>query len=362
MSRLPRFLPRLTATVTASALCLGLGVVSPALAQAGTLDQKTTFLGVEGEGTQVSNLADALRWELTQRGRDDGRNMSLDELRLTMGCSGEDVPCFAEGGKTLGSEELVYGSMTSYGKGFKVDLKLVVVSTGEVKREIERDLSAGDLADAALANTASDLLDALYEAVASPEDQPPAPSVDEPFTDLEPETEGPKEPGALIWGPYQPRAKWKYAGVGVMAGLTVGALGAGIGLIVAAGPNGKTREDLLAAAAASLEDDRPSNDVNPNSDQDLCALAQTPPDPNMPSQVTNAAVTEVCVRAERLADGATASFAVAGVFAVGTAAFTTLLFVHRDSSVTAKLREHQVLLSGSPLHGGGFMLGGSAKF
>ncbi|GEM_PF-5488602 len=167
----------------------------------------------------------------------------------------------------------------------------------------------------------------------------------------------------LVWGSKKPFRKWKLAMVGVSGGLFVGSLVAGIGLTVALGPNGKIRKELVATAAASLEDDRPSNDVNPNSEQDLCVLAQTPPDPNVPSQVTNAAVTEVCVRAERLASGATAAWAMAGVSMVSTAVFAVLLNVHMDDGRAARfMRKHQVGFGVAPLLEGGVTVSGGVRF
>lgn len=363
------FLPRITASVTAVALSIGLSSVTPQIAEAGQLEQKTTFLGIEGEGDEVRSLSDALRWELTQRGRDDGRTMSLAELKLTMGCGDGDIPCYAQGGETLGSDELVFGTMTTYGANFKVTLQVLNVQTGKVDNEIERELTPAELNEGNLAKTATSLVDELYKVKPTAADIPPEPG-DGPGEGETTEGEGvelggddsPSDTGTLVWGPYSPRPTWKIVGLGVTGGLTLAALGTAIGTTVAIGDSGPIRRDLIAAAEASLEDDKPANDIDPNSNGDLCALAQAVPDPMFPNQVTNKAVTEVCLRADRVAAVATASWVATGVFAIGTLAFTTLLFVHKEDPTAAKLLKHEVEFGGAPLQGGGFALGGSFSF
>ena len=135
-------------------------------------------------------------------------------------------------------------------------------------------------------------------------------------------------------------------------------------MTIAIGPNGKFRKDLIAAAEASLNDGKPSNDIDPNSDQDLCVLAQSPPDPTKPKEVTNAEVTRVCIRGDNMATAATVGWITTGVFAVSTIAFTTLLFVHRadGNEAVAKMRKHNVNFGVAPTVDGGFMLGGGLQF
>lgn len=362
-----RFSHRVTASVTALTLSVGLSVALPTTAHAGQLDNKTTFLGVEGEGDKVQALADALRWELGQRGRDDGRTMSLGELELTMGCGDDDIGCYAQGGQSLGSEELVYGTLTKSGAGWKVQLVTIDVAKGEVSKSIARDLTDKDLSESAVAGTASSLLNALYEVAATDADKPPEEGgPDEvpppPENGVDELDEPEKKSGGLIWGPYSPRPKWKLIGLGVSGGLTVAALGTAIGTTVAIGNNGPIRKDLLAAAADSLTDDKPSNDIDPNSSGDLCQMARTPPDPSRPAEVTNAAVTKVCIKADNVATAATISWVATGVFAVATAAFTVLLFVHKDTPAVAALRKRNVRFGAAPAGGGGFMAGGGLSF
>ncbi|HLT41037.1 MAG TPA: hypothetical protein VK034_32390 [Enhygromyxa sp.] len=367
MSSRPRPLTRLTASVAAAALSFGLIAAAPAIALAG---DKTTFLGLEGEGDPVDALSDALRWDLNQRGRDDGNTMSLAELKLTMGCGDDDLACLAQGGQAIGSQEFVFGTMTKSGAGWTVELHSLDVATGNLNNKIQRQISADDLGEAALGKTAASLIDELYKLDSATtttttgggetSDDPGA--GDPPTSDDPGQVDQPRSSGGLIWGPYSPRPAWKYAGLGVSAGLTVAAIGTAIGTTLAIGPNGSIRKDLLAAAENSLNDGKPSNDIDPNTSQDLCELAQAPPDPSKPDEVTNAEVTRVCIKADNLAKAATISWVATGVFAASTVVFTTLLFVHKDKRAAAKLLEHDVGLGGAPLPEGGFVLGGSMRF
>ena len=363
---LRRSLSSLTASVATATLCFGLLAATPGLAEAGALDDKTTFLGLEGEGEQVESLADAIRWDLNQRGLDDGNTMSLAELKLTMGCGDDDLACFAQGGQTLGSSQLVFGSVRQNGDKFVVELQSLNVETGKLNNRIERDVSADELNEAQLGATASSLIDSLYKIEPSVDELPPPDSVDgtpgegtDPGADNSNKTPGER---ALIWGAYSPRPTWKWAGVGVSSALMLGGLGTAIGATIAIGSNGPIRKDLIAAAEASLLDDKSGNDVDPGSSQDLCVLGRAPPDPLKPNEVTNAEVTRVCITADNVAVVATAGWIATGVFAASTAVFTTLLFVHKNDKTVAKLRKHGVGIGGAPSPGGGFMLGGSLRF
>ena len=348
MSRAHPALSRLTALVTATTLGASMVVVSPGVAQA---EQKTTYLGLEGEGDPVESLSDALRWELTQRGRDDGRSMTLAELKLTMGCGDDDIACFAQGGQTLGSDELVFGSMTPAGDGWTVSLSTIDVASGEVVRSFERELRVAELSDAAIADTAKALLNELYEVQADVSDIPPE-EVDDGFGDIETQTEE-RSDGGLVWGRHRPTPQWKLVGLGVSAGLTGVALGVGVGFSIAV-QTGSIREDLLAAADESLADDDPRNDVDKRTNADLCG------DGELGSNFDP--VASVCARSDLLENGQYVSYALAGAFAVSTIVFTTLLFVHRDKPGAAALRKHQLRFGGTPVQGGGFVVGGSMRF
>lgn len=358
-----RFASRFTATIAAASLSIGLLTVTPSTAAAGWLDNKTTFLGLEGEGPQVAALSDAIRWDLNQRGLDDGNTMTLAELKLTMGCGDEDLSCFAQGGQTLGSTVLVFGEVRKEGSAnYIISLKALDVASGQLSNAVERTVSFVELGEAQVGATAASLVDELYKITPSVDELPPEEKPDPE----EPEVEGPKEQpkgdGSLIWGPYSPRPGWKYAGVGVSSVLLLAGVGMGVGATVAIGENGPLRKQLLEEARASLNDDKTSNDVDPNSNQDLCELARTPPDPMKPNEVTNGRVTQVCIKFDNMSTMATVGWITTGVFAVSTIAFTTLLFVHKNKGEVAKVRRHKPSLGGAPTRDGGFMLGGSFSF
>lgn len=360
-----RPLHRLTASVASAAFCFGLLAATPGIATASNLVDKTTFLGLEGEGEQVTSLSDAIRWDLNQRGLDDGNTMTLAELQLTLGCGDDDLACFAQGGQTLGSTSLVFGEVRKVGNNYVITLNSLDVATGKLSNTVEKSVPFTELGEAQLSATAASLVDALYKVGPTVEELPPEdpPPGEEPVEG--PSSEEPvDEPGdgKLVWGPYKPRPGWKYAGVGVSSVLLLGGLGMAIGATVAIGENGPLRDDLLSAAEASLTDDKASNDIDPNSNADLCELARTPPDPNKPNEVTNARVTEVCIKFDNTQTIATAGWIATGVFAATTVLFTTLLFVHKRDKTAAKLREHKVGFGGAPTPDGGFMLGSSFRF
>jgi hypothetical protein len=367
----PRPLSRTTAFVAAFALSFGLLAATPGVALA---EGKTTFLGLEGEGDPVAALSDAIRWDLNQRGRDDGNTMSLAELKLTMGCGDEDLACLAQGGQALGSSEFVFGTMTKAGDKWTIELQSLNIATGQLNNQVRRQVSADELSEASLGKTAAALIDELYKVESDATDTPPVGDDGDTTPVIDPETGDVIEPdvgavdkprsadGKLIWGPYKPRPTWKFVGVGVSGGLTLAALGTAIGTTIAISPNGSVRKDLLSAAENSLTDDKPSNDIDPNTSADLCALARMPPDESMANEVTNADVTRVCIKADNLATAATISWVATGVFAASTVVFTTLLFVHKDKRTAAKLLEHDVGFGGAPLRDGGFVLGGSGRF
>jgi hypothetical protein len=361
-----RQLHRLTASVAAVAFSVGLLAVTPSIATAGNLGDKTTFLGLEGEGEQVTLLSDAIRWDLNQRGLDDGNTMTLAELQLTLGCGDEDLACFAQGGQTLGSSSLVFGDVRKVGNNYVITLKSLDVATGNLSNTVEKTVPFTDLGEAQLGATAASLVDALYKLTPAseevpPDEQPPGEdeNVDPNDDNADPSKGG---DGKLIWGAYSPRPGWKYAGVGISGALMLGGLGLAIASTIRIGENGPLRKDLLAEAANSLTDDKQSNDIDPNSDADLCDLARTPPDASKPNEVTNARVTEVCIKFDNTSTMATVGWITTGVFAASTILFTTLLFVHKDKKAVAKLREHKVGFGGAPNAYGGFMLGSSFKF
>ncbi|MCA9683049.1 MAG: hypothetical protein KC457_12690 [Myxococcales bacterium] len=175
-------------------------------------------------------------------------------------------------------------------------------------------------------------------------------------------------PTRLAWGKMErPIPRWKLAGVGASGGLFVLSLGAYVGTAVVIGANGSIREDLLAAAEDSLTDSNPANDIDPNSNGDLCRTARTEP-PGMPGTVTNKDVTEVCNRADTVAGVATAMLFITSISAASTLTFGLLLNTHREpkgsrGSKTARfLREHNFGMAVVPRLEGGATVAAGLRF
>ena len=352
-----------------------LSTTLPASAFAGPPQAPPTVLGLEGEAAAEQAAFDltlALRAELDRRELGGGKDMSLLELKLTMGCEGNDAACLAEGGKTLEATELVYGSVTPAGDGFKVSLSKLDVAGANVTGSASASPGPDAFGSAeGIEGLAKDLIDQLYGAeksapvAAAPVTEGPPPEAqptDEPAVE---ETRADTADGKYELG-YQGKQTptWKWVGLGVSGGLMVGALGGAIGTTLAIGPNGSLRTELDDAADDSLTDDSPTNDVDRNRVDDVCAFAREEINPDTePGAVRNSSVTEVCNRADNYATGATVSWIATGVFAASTVAFTVLLFVHqKDRRAARLLNEHELRLGGAPLPGGGFAASGRIRF
>jgi hypothetical protein len=344
---------------TANAAGISFGAMS-AYTTANTELGGGSVLGLEGDDEAAASLTAALRREFTARGVGGGKEMSAVELKLTMGCEEPPPPgCMAEGGRTLGVSQMVYGSVVKAGDGYTVDLTLLDVDGGAVTETLKTPLSADAFGEGVIDQTAKDLVDQMLGAEPEPEPEPetptpmPGPVVDEPADD---------GGSSLVWGRHD-AARWKKIGLATSGALTVVSIGAAVATSLMIRRNGPVYNDLIDAANASLDDDTPGNDVNPNTMQDLCDVARTSP-PGEMGTVTNKPVAEVCRRGDTLATVATASWIGAGVFAASTIAFTTLLFVHKEKKdgATAKLRAHGAAVGVSPMSHGGAMVGGRWSF
>ncbi|NVB41015.1 hypothetical protein G6O69_24455 [Pseudenhygromyxa sp. WMMC2535] len=169
----------------------------------------------------------------------------------------------------------------------------------------------------------------------------------------------------LAWGKMErPIPRWKLAGVGVSGGVFLASIGVGLGFGMAVRANGSVHEELITAAEESLTDQKPSNDIDPNSKGDLCALARAEPSPDDSGAVTNAEVTEVCNKADVYASvGSAMMLIVAPIAAVSTITFGLLLNTHRVPKTTAKaLRRHQPGLVVAPRRDGGVFVTGGFRF
>lgn len=372
----------------ASVLTLSCALALPVPARAANLDHAAvamgapTVLGIEkssdADEQAAFDLTEALRTEMGKRDKGGGADLSLLELRLTMGCDGNDPTCLAEGGKTIDADELIYGSVVSDGDNYQVSVERLDVGAAKVVGQTARPVPKSRFADAdELRGLAKELVDEVYGlAEPPPAPTPPTPPglQDEPAdeTPAEGPAEEPTEDAAdveasssdLIWGRDPNPPTWKWVGLGVSAGLAAASLGTAIGTTIAVSPNGSVRRDLNDAADESLQDSSPSNDVDRRAVDDVCKAAREEINPVAePGAVRNASITEICNRGDALATSATVTWITSGVFLASTAVFTTLLFVRKKDSATArKMIEHGVSVGGAPTPDGGLLVGGRMRF
>lgn len=143
---------------------------------------------------------------------------------------------------------------------------------------------------------------------------PPVESTPPPVV-LEPP---PPAPMPQLPDPRSERRRRGYAaGFGISLGLAVGALAAGVGAWATARTGGPQHRRLRDAAAASLTNADPADDVPPNlpPDRDYCDVAR---------DVGNATLVDLCARHDRTAAASIAGFALAGAFTVASATFAAL--------------------------------------
>jgi hypothetical protein len=319
-----------------------------------------SVLGLESEDAEASKkLTEALRKAFSARGVGGGQELPLVELKLTMGCEEDAVDCLAEGGKTLGVDKLVYGHLRpAAGGGYSIDLQMLDVGTATIERDVSMEVGVEDLEDDAIGQTAESIVARMYD-----EEAAPLPSVGEAMTEPEPTDAPPDQGGKLVWGKQDPTPIWKWVGLGVSAGLAAASVGTAIGTSLAIRRDGPVYNEMIEAAEDSLTDGKESNDIDPNSDADLCEEARRHPagDPD-PDTVTNAAVTKVCNKADALAKTATATWVTTGIFAASVVAFTVLIYVHREEPQASALRRRGLSLGVAPTTDGGFVVGGGMRF
>lgn len=345
------------------------------------VDEPASVLGLESEDTSAGEaLTKALRKAFTKRGYGGGQEMSLVELRLTMGCSGDDPKCLSEGGKAIEVRRLIYGHLKKTGGGgYSLSLTMLNVADATVEKETtNRPLSAADLSRDKIDATATAIVSSMLPQETTDEPTPEiGPTTDEPSTDPQPDQPQPRQSrdGKYIWGLDKPVPKWKAAGLGVSAGLFVVSLGAAIGLTIAT----KTtlRDRLVDEANASLEDTledgvtpNEANDVDPTIVSDICGEAKSTPetmdDPSTPDDerkfVKNKKITKVCNVARGVERGQFAAWAGVAVFGVSTIVFSVLLFVRKnDSAAAAAAYRHKLQLGAMPTSNG-FRIGAGFKF
>jgi hypothetical protein len=407
MSRIPVPHRSAFARAVSTALCVALAgttVITSAPASATPLpllrlapqEAPASVLGLDGKDNNANNtLTNALRKAFANRGLSGGEEISLEEMRLTMGCSNDELACLSEGGKTLGVRRLVYGYLKPTGGGnYQLDIQILDVDTGQIEAQATTTLSKSDLGADKVDAKATAIVNQLMPAEDVGSDLPPRPDPlpeTDTTTEVEPQEEPPppKERG-LYFGLEKPTPRWKWAGFATSLTLGVLAGGAAIGTGVwLKAEEGGFREELIGAAEESLTDfqvDKDTgevindengnprlntiNDVDPNLPEgiDLCKYArERPEDDNgiplgMPGQVRNSNVVRVCNKGDRVRAANAATIAGAAVFGAMTLVFTGLLLIHKRKPAASAMLRHGVSLGVGPDVNGGVSFGGGLRF
>ncbi|HWB76630.1 MAG TPA: hypothetical protein VG755_16810 [Nannocystaceae bacterium] len=327
------------------------------------VEDSAAILGLESDDAAAGEaLTKALRKAFAKRGMSSAQEMSLLELRLTMGCDDDSAKCLAEGGKAIDARRLVYGYLKKSGRGsYTLKMFMLDVGAATVDRDSTTPLSAADLSAGKIDATAQKIVAGLMPQETDTEPLPEtAPEVEpEPEPEPEPKPDKPKPDKRYQWGLERPVPAWKKIGAGVSGGLLIAGLASGIGLTVALRVT--LRKKLLEEVDKSQTDANPNNDID-RSEPNLCAAARaTPPGEPNPKKVTNAKVTKVCNQADGVQKAQLAAWIGTGIFAVATATFVTLMFVHKKKPGSAAWRRHKPTFDMMP-NGGGMTFGGGFKF
>lgn len=270
---------------------------------------------LEGDaGPAGDRLQAALHEELVARGLVGHGVASISELRLAMGCRGDDVACLARGGRAMGLRQMVVGRLDARKSAYVVTLRLVAVSDPTVTTEAVVPLDAAAVDDAAMDATAIDLADQLFPGTTRPAAHHEPVVAAAPF---EPDVAPATAPERRL-----PAQRSLWVGFGTSLGVATVFAATAIGLQAALRTS--TRDDLIAAVDASDDDANPDNDVS-RGEPDLCAAARE--SPMNDGNVTNASVTKICNRADGLQRTSIVMASVAGVALVPTIVFAVLLAV-----------------------------------
>lgn len=341
-----------TALLTAFAMTLSL----PATAAAAPAGKGSVLTLESDDPAKAAALTKALQTEFAARGIGGGRDMSLSELKLTMGCDEPPSPkCLAEGGRTLGVETMVYGTLAKSGGSYVVQLNLLEVGTANVAKSVTAEYPASALEGGQVQATAKDL---VVRVLGPDQPQAPAAAGTSGETEAEPESQPESGKSKLVWGRYSDVPAWKKGGLYASAGIAVLAFGAALGTYLSwRKPNGPVYKKMLKLAEESYTNDLKGDEVAYGEGENICANAHVP----LGKGVTNAAVANQCNTGETLAKVTTATLVVGGIALASTIAFTTLMFVHREKPGVAKLRERGVGFGVGPTVGG-FMVGGGMQF
>ena len=326
-------------------------------------EDSAAVLTLDGDdAASAEKLSEALRRAFAKRGLSGSHELSLVELRLTMGCDNDEPSCLAQGGKTLGVRRIVYGYLRSSGSGYQVDVRILEVDASTIDRNAEISITKADLAPNKIDDTATRIVNNLLPGEDT-DALPPRVSTPAEYTEPgEPIDEVQKPPRERnVWvGLEKPTPGWKWAGFGVSLGLAVAS---GVTLAVLASELNKSEQALQDAADESLTDGNPANDIDRSVTPDLCAAATAnTPTEDAPNAVRNAKMTRICNRGSGLSAGTYAAGAGLAVFGVSTLIFTGLLFIHRNKPGALAMKRRGVTFGAGPTMDGGVSVAGSMKF
>lgn len=334
---------------------------SPMALAYGAVEEGGAVLGLDSDDAAAGTaLTKALRKAFATRGVGGGPEMSLAEMRLTMGCERNDAyKCFAEGGKAIEVRKLVYGKLSKSGGSYQLQLTMLDVSTA-LEQTDSRKLSSAELASDSIDETARTIVASMLGDETDAEAVPSAgmETAGPPSTPAVDDGPAPKREKQLEWGLHKPIPKWKQVGAGVSWALALAGVGIGVGLSVAVRTTQPKK--LERAVADSVKDAKPSNDI-PISAPDYCVLAHESKDGG--KTVKNAKVDGICNVAAGMEKGQIAAYVGAGVFGAAAIVFTVLMFVRKrpSSSAAAALRRHDATFGALPTRGGA-SFGGSFRF
>jgi hypothetical protein len=352
----------ISTAATAAPAAFSLGAVGWHL-----VDDPAAILTLDGEDAATAEaLTMALRKAFATRGLAGSKDMSLVELRLTMGCDDDEPSCLAQGGQTLGVRRLVYGYLRPTRDGFEVEAYLLEVESGIVDRNVTLPFKKADFGPAKIDATAQTIANNLLPGEDDDGLPPRTTTTPDDFDEPPPPIDEPPRERKIWFGLEKPTPGWKWAGFGVSLAL---AIGSGVTLAVLNSRlQGPLRDELHDTADASLLDDNRSNDIDRTMVSNICNAARATP-PGFPPEddqgrpiVTNESVTNVCNKADGYRLGTQIAGASLAVFGVSTLVFTGLLFVHRKKPGAMALQRHGVTLGGGPTPDGGVAVSGSMRF
>lgn len=286
-------------------------------------DPKTIgILRFEAEDDVSRTLLYALARVFRQRGHAAGVKAPLSELSGTFGCEPRSPGCMDVAPTALGVDLAIYGSMQRIGDGYRIDLFLAG-TTAEVHPHVGVYIPRSKIVGPRVVPVAADLAGRLWPRQprvtrrrASPP-PPPPPILRTASVDYEP-----------TLPPVRRRfPRWAAAGLGASTATAV----VGWSLVVAGRVGVRQAEaDVNLAAARSLEDTNPGNDIS-SSAFDLCDAANFSLGGGT---VRNAEVSRACERGEQATKTQSAGVAVALIGSVAKVAFgvATLVATRRNKA------------------------------